>query len=525
MDPASFALSVASMVQLCIHLGKDLYARCEAYRSAERELQEANLRIQGHWIKIEQQLSALQAVWEALPNALQIHQYQVLQVLRSKLKAAVKSVQSLTANSGAEGLFDERIDSSVARILLKVSRTKRVKYAVYAKESLEHIVEELEQWQRTFDPSWFFLSRLAVQTIDQEFSGKRAAESKAVSTVVNLREAHRIYDGESSASIFLGKDFAIGRYTAITSSSSWLARTDEGVVVVDRIPIRRQNDLRHRTKDVRDLARILSKVDPDTFGLLSCRGVLRTEKTFDLFFSIPQSQQQDPIASLRYILSKRAERSYTLNERVKLANSLARSVVFLHSSSFVHKSITPENIILCISHSDRLGTPFLVGFDQFRLAEGPTYLSGDKAWERNLYRHPRRQGIHPEDEYIMQHDVYSLGVCLLEIGLWTSFVEYSGDYGQPIPGPSISIEKLIAERDQRRAAYEIKKMLVNLAETKLPCLMGNIFTEVVVSCLTCLDKNNELFGDEEEFLDDDGILVGVRYIEKVCCFTLGTWWG
>ncbi|PYI31380.1 hypothetical protein BP00DRAFT_415681 [Aspergillus indologenus CBS 114.80] len=515
MDPASFAFSVASMAQLCIHLGKDLYARCEAYRAAERELQEVNLRIRGHWIKIEQQLSALQAVWEALPDALQIHQFQVLQVLRSKLKAAVKSIQSLSVDLGAESLLDKPIDSSIARILLKVSRTKRIKYAIYAKESLEHIVEELEQWQRTFDPSWFFLSRLAVQTIDQEFSGKRAAESKAVSTVVNLREAHRIHDGESSASIFLGKDFAIGRYTAIASSSSWLARTDEGVVVVDRIPIRRQNDLRHRTKDVRDLARILSTVDPDTFGLLSCRGVLRTEKTFDLIFPIPGSQQQEPIASLRYILSRRAERSFTLNERVRLANSLARSVVFLHSSSFVHKSITPENIILCRLSKDSLGIPFLVGFDQFRLAEGPTYLSGDKAWERNLYRHPRRQGIHPEDEYTMQHDVYSLGVCLLEIGLWTSFVEYSGDYGQPVPGSSLSIGELIVERDQRRAAYQIKKMLVDLARTKLPSLMGNIFTEVVVSCLTCLDKGNELFGDEEEFLDDDGILVGVRYIEKI----------
>jgi hypothetical protein len=39
--------------------------------------------------------------------------------------------------------------------------------------------------------------------------------------------------------------------------------------------------------------------------------------------------------------------------------------------------------------------------------------------------------------------------------------------------------------------------------------------EVVVSCLTCLDKGNKDFGDESEFLDTDGILVGVRYVEKV----------
>lgn len=45
--------------------------------------------------------------------------------------------------------------------------------------------------------------------------------------------------------------------------------------------------------------------------------------------------------------------------------------------------------------------------------------------------------------------------------------------------------------------------------------MGKIYTNIVISCLTCLDKNNEAFGDEREFEDEDGILVGVRYIEKV----------
>ena len=28
-----------------------------------------------------------------------------------------------------------------------------------------------------------------------------------------------------------------------------------------------------------------------------------------------------------------------------------------------------------------------------------------------------RQGVHPEEQLVMQHDIYSLGVCLLEIGL------------------------------------------------------------------------------------------------------------
>jgi hypothetical protein len=45
--------------------------------------------------------------------------------------------------------------------------------------------------------------------------------------------------------------------------------------------------------------------------------------------------------------------------------------------------------------------------------------------------------------------------------------------------------------------------------------MGTKYTQVVETCLTCLDPENTDFGDEEEFQDADGILVGVRYIEKV----------
>jgi serine/threonine protein kinase len=189
--------------------------------------------------------------------------------------------------------------------------------------------------------------------------------------------------------------------------------------------------------------------------------------------------------------------------------------VFLHSSRFVHKSISPENIIVLQSSSGKLGTPFLIGFEQFRFAEGRTFMSGDCLWEKNLYRHPRRQGLYPEEQYTMRHDIYSAGVCLLEIGLWSSFVSYSEDQESSTPRPELPISALIGAKDQRKAAADVKAILVEMARSRLPMLMGKIYTDIVVSCLTCLDKNNEGFGDEKEFEDEDGVLVGVRYIEKV----------
>jgi hypothetical protein len=54
-----------------------------------------------------------------------------------------------------------------------------------------------------------------------------------------------------------------------------------------------------------------------------------------------------------------------------------------------------------------------------------------------------------------------------------------------------------------------------LARTKLPRRTGTNYAEIVETCLTCLDDDNIDFGDESEFVDEDGILVGVRYFGKV----------
>lgn len=113
----------------------------------------------------------------------------------------------------------------------------------------------------------------------------------------------------------------------------------------------------------------------------------------------------------------------------------------------------------------------------------------------------------------MQHDIYSLGVCLLEVGLWTSFVQYKGS--RPLLGPGLPIGEFLCDRDGRRSAEQIKQTLLEIAESRLPVLMGKIYANVVVSCLTCLDRDGS-FGNKAELEDEDGILVGVRYIEKVC---------
>ena len=65
-----------------------------------------------------------------------------------------------------------------------------------------------------------------------------------------------------------------------------------------------------------------------------------------------------------------------------------------------------------------------------------------------------------------------------------------------------------------RTPYKLKGNLLELADTNLPSRMGEIYTEVVRTCLTCLDADSAVFSDLQEFKDQDGITIGVRYIEK-----------
>ncbi|KAL1980951.1 hypothetical protein VTN96DRAFT_3291 [Rasamsonia emersonii] len=178
-------------------------------------------------------------------------------------------------------------------------------------------------------------------------------------------------------------------------------------------------------------------MDPRIVHLLACEGVVEgkghngQDPRFQFVFKLPEGSSRPQ--SLRTVLMTPCS-TYLLSERIDLAVSLARSLIFLHNSHFVHKNIRPETIILLTddhSKKDRLGKPFLIGFEELRSEDSYTFLRGDDVAERNFYRHPHRQGLVAQESYNVCHDIYSLGVCLLEIGLWTSFVRYSdGEVGE-----------------------------------------------------------------------------------------------
>ncbi|GME65471.1 Het-s domain protein [Neofusicoccum parvum] len=342
-----------------------------------------------------------------------------------------------------------------------------------------------------------------------------------------LRSIQRIRSSSSipSSSVFLDSSVIgdVDDENSIAFSDAFVTTIADGnsqqTVIVDGAP-----HLMTKT-GVRSLALNFSGVDPTITSLLPCKGVVEKSSGFHFVFEIPQ--QSGPPQTLRAALL-RQQSNYTLTERMKLVTYLAQHVLFLHQAHFVHKNIRPETIILLSSTpNDSLGQPFLVGFQEIRGEDEITLMRGDDLQERNIYRHPKRQGLTPQNRYVVQHDIYSLGVCLLEIGLWEPFVHYNQtewvlsqrlkyrQFANRMYYYSSVARPVLDNRVTNRKPFELKQEFLSLAKARLPSLMGDIYTMVVVSCLTCLDADNEAFGSLNEMADQDGIVIGVRYIEKI----------
>lgn len=273
-------------------------------------------------------------------------------------------------------------------------------------------------------------------------------------------------------------------------------------------------------KNVRNLARRLQHDEPKTFGLLQCKGFFseKTEAhgvkhiTFTVVFRVPQ--QLSTPRSLRDVLLNDPPGS--LSRRFDMARDLVKSINYVHTFGFVHKNVHPGAFLAFQSSEDASLSVFLAGFDSFRKEDGRTRRLGDDSVEKGLYRHPSRQGLNPEAEYIMQHDIYSLGVCLLEIGLWRSFISYDSKGEKPMLSDAFDLPTELSQQETLRfVRTSAAGHLLLLAREKLSSCMGDKYADVVQTCLTCLDPDNSDFGDQSEFEDEDGIQVGVRYIEKV----------
>ena len=452
------------------------------------------------------QLDFIRQIWDKLDEEHQMIQTRILKVLINRLSVIISKLKVLFKKKPNNG--------ENSRHVIEV---KRWKY-ILVKQCLDESIEDLASWQKMFDPSWFLILKVSSPLIDQELNRSKSVVS-TLTSAYSLRDALREKPLEI-VPIFLpasGLETARTCEIAYTSAKCIPRARSNKWVVVERMPCDMVFDMDSTKRSVRELAKKLSSVNPPTFSILQCRGVVQVMEfssknisAFDFIFNIPDNLGNEPRSLRSYLVS---QSDHTLTDRIQLAKQLSKSVSYVHILGFVHKNIRPETILGFRSNESAFGAFFLFGFEKMRMVDGRTRRAGDSDWRMNIYRHPHRQGLNPESDYFMQHDIYSLGICLLEIGLWETFVSYRSDNMASFPGPVLGITSDSPEFEQPTV---MKEYLIALAKRRLPRQMGERYTEVVVNCLTCLDEDNADFGNQSEFEDADGVLVGVKYIEKVC---------
>lgn len=252
----------------------------------------------------------------------------------------------------------------------------------------------------------------------------------------------------------------------------------------------------------------------DKIAVLQCRGVSLPDRDLhDLVFQLPPGLGTP--RTLRRVLLDNSPETLNKDARIKLALQLCTALSALHSLNIVHKAVRPENIILIppfdssaagdgTSPALTLGKPYLAGFG-YNICDGSD-LSIEKPYNAIfadiIYLHPRHIGWYRDYEFDKADDIYSLGICLLKIGLWRSLLYWSEEDDWYITREEWDLRaaRFYTEDgfNKENAWFMRKDKFMRVARDALPVSMSSMYAEVVLSCLNFRESENARVGGTEE---------------------------
>ncbi|KAF4332962.1 hypothetical protein FBEOM_13235 [Fusarium beomiforme] len=231
------------------------------------------------------------------------------------------------------------------------------------------------------------------------------------------------------------------------------------------------------------LARILNQSKPERYRTLQCSAYYWFDERFALAFRIPPSLNPR-YTTLAEILDRYKGQPPSLDDRFVLARKLCAAVAQLHTVGWVHKSIRSDNILffntssddsmsLSIKQSPKAPGPeifeslYLSGWEYSRPETGLSSVrSGSEDIDENIYRHPDQWGL-PTIRFNRNHDVYSLGVILLEISRWKRAITFHQSRFRNCEVATVVRDFFVQEA----------------ANTKTSGSMGYRYQEIILKCL------------------------------------------
>ncbi|KAI9893518.1 MAG: hypothetical protein M1814_006314 [Vezdaea aestivalis] len=228
---------------------------------------------------------------------------------------------------------------------------------------------------------------------------------------------------------------------------------------------------------------------------LDCAGYVDDTRSsrYALVYLLPDNQERKTVPiTLSTLLDNPHIRTPALDDRFRLAHTLAVSLWAFNSLDWLHKTFCSNNILFFNvddvprpptpsssssalptrpSHSRKsssisapnsppptlskerpvtpkpissqnplsLTNPFLTGFDSSRPAAAHSHTAPSRnLHSSDLYRHPASLGVF-RAEYCTRFDIYSLGLVLLEIGLWKPLRAFH----KPRYSPAVFTERVV----------------------------------------------------------------------------------
>lgn len=190
---------------------------------------------------------------------------------------------------------------------------------------------------------------------------------------------------------------------------------------------------------------------------------------FGLVFETPEGipSNKRPI-SLLSLLQDTSKTMPSLTSRISLAHSLSEIVEKLHAVDWVHKGLRSHNILFFSSSSSTphdptsewstidFSNPYISGFDYSRPSQNEELT--EKPPENaalDIYRHPLVHSsasplplplTNNNYNYKKSHDIYSLGIIILEISYWSPIHSIlSIDLSSARPSQTIKVRRRLME--------------------------------------------------------------------------------
>lgn len=214
---------------------------------------------------------------------------------------------------------------------------------------------------------------------------------------------------------------------------------------------------------------------PSSLRTLDCVGCFEKrgpKSGFGFVYRLPEHTRPEPkdLFQLLEDGEQHAANQPLLGDKFSLAAAVADFLKQFHIVGWVHESFNPHNIIFFSSQegsahskSPDLKSPYFVGLHRSRPSGSIWQTEGPEAAGASDYHHPDYM---INGRYRPEYDYYSLGIVLLEIGLWRTLKEM-----------------LSGDKFKTMSAAQIRQELIKLCKTRLGAKMGVVYRDTALRCL------------------------------------------